>query len=211
VADQVGRSWRRREVADFYTAKNICGEALEIAGTSANKLIFNPIAKSNLWQVGHAAKAGDFTKMGFEVTCGLLNFSVLKERWDLSTPIIAGSILMTHKFFERAVKRSRHSSISNQPASFKDLALIVDHSVFAGDVEKKIASFAKKTVKGFDCEDVHVFDIYYGEGLPDGKKSIALSMSFRASDRTLKDKEVSIAFDAIQKLITEKTDYQIRK
>jgi phenylalanyl-tRNA synthetase beta subunit len=36
-------------------------------------------------------------------------------------------------------------------------------------------------------------------------------MSFRASDRTLKDKEVSIAFDAIQKLITEKTDYQIRK
>ena len=211
VADQVGRTWRRREEADFYTAKNICREGLEIAGTAANKLTFNLIAKSNLWQVGHAAEAGDFMKMGFEVTCGLLNFSALKERWDLSTPIIAGSILMTPKFFERAVKRSRHSSISNQPASFKDLALIVDQSVFAGDVEKKVASFGKKTVKGFDCEDVHVFDVYYGEGLPNGKKSIALSMSFRASDRTLKDKEVSIAFDAIQKLITEKTDYQIRK
>jgi phenylalanyl-tRNA synthetase beta chain len=36
-------------------------------------------------------------------------------------------------------------------------------------------------------------------------------MSFRAADRTLKDKEVNIAFESIQKLITEKTDYQIRR
>lgn len=36
-------------------------------------------------------------------------------------------------------------------------------------------------------------------------------MSFRAADRTLKDKEVNAAFEGIQKLIAEKTDYQIRK
>ena len=211
LADHASRTWRQREVADFYTGKNICQQALEIAGISASRLTFDNIGKSNLWQEGHAAKAGDFIKMGFEVTCGLLNFYNLKERWDFSTPIISGSILFTPEFFGRKVKRSRHSSISNQPASYKDLSLVVDDSIFAGDVEKKVASFAKKTVKNFDCEDVHVFDIYNGDGIPEGKKSIAVNLSFRAGERTLEDKEVSAAFDDIQKLISEETDYLIRK
>ena len=50
-----------------------------------------------------------------------------------------------------------------------------------------------------------------GAGLAEGKKSLAVSMSFRAADRTLQDKEVNAAFEGIQKLITEQTDYQIRK
>ena len=149
--------------------------------------------------------------MGFQVTCGLLNIATLKDRWDLTTPVIAGSILMTPKFFERKAKRGRHSGVSNQPASAKDLALIVDQSVHAGDVEKEVAKFAKKTTQGFSCESVRIFDVYEGEGLPKGKKSLALTMSFRATDRTLKDKEVNAAFDGIQKLIADKTDYQIRK
>ena len=44
VADEVIRTWRQREVADFYTAKNICEQALEIAGITASKLTFNNIA-----------------------------------------------------------------------------------------------------------------------------------------------------------------------
>jgi phenylalanyl-tRNA synthetase beta chain len=211
VADQISREWRQRELVDFYTAKSIAGELLEIAGTAANKLTFHPIDNCKLWQGGHAAYAGDFAKMGFEATCGLLNVATLKDRWDLTTPVIAGSILMTPKFFERKAKRGRHLGISNQPASAKDLALIVDASVQAGNVEREIAKFAKKATKGFDCESVRIFDVYLGEGLPAGKKSLAVTMSFRAADRTLKDKEVNAAFEGIQTLITEKTDYQIRK
>jgi phenylalanyl-tRNA synthetase beta chain len=211
VADQISRQWRQRELADFYTAKSIAGELLEIAGTAANKLTFHPIDNCKLWQGGHAAYAGDFAKMGFEATCGLLNVATLKDRWDLTTPVIAGSILMTPKFFERKAKRGRHLGISNQPASAKDLALIVDASIQAGNVEREIAKFAKKATKGFDCESVRIFDVYQGEGLPAGKKSLAVTMSFRAADRTLKDKEVNAAFEGIQTLITEKTDYQIRK
>jgi phenylalanyl-tRNA synthetase beta chain len=211
VADQIRREWRQREVADFFTAKTIAGEILDIAGTAASKLSFKPIECSQLWQSGHSAEAGEFFKMGFQATCGLLNIKTLKDRWDLTTPVIAGSVLMTPKFFERKVKRCRHNGVSNQPASSKDLALIVDQSVHAGDVEKDVAKFAKKATKGFNCESVRIFDVYEGEGLPDGKKSLAVSMSFRAADRTLKDKEVNTVFESIQKLIGEKTDYQIRK
>lgn len=211
VADQISREWRQREMADFFTARTLSENILELAGQAANKLNFQPIEDCKLWQGGHSAYAGDFTRMGFEASCGLLNVATLKDRWDLTTPVIAGSILMTPKFFERKAKRGRHTGVSNQPASAKDLALIVDESVLAGQVQQEVAKFAKKATQGFDCEDVRIFDVYQGEGLPEGKKSLALSMTFRAADRTLKDKEVNAAFDGIQKLITEKTDYQIRK
>jgi phenylalanyl-tRNA synthetase beta chain len=211
IADHISREWRQREVADFYTARTLAGEILEIAGTAASKLTFQPIEACKLWQPGQSAEAGDFAKMGFQATCGLLNIATLKDRWDITTPVIAGSILMTPKFFERKVKRGRYTGVSNQPASAKDLALIVDQSVHAGDVEKDVAKFAKKVTQGFNCESVRIFDVYEGEGLPEGKKSLAVTMSFRAADRTLKDKEVNAAFDGIQKLISDKTDYQIRK
>lgn len=211
LADQVSREWRQREVADFYTARTLAGNILDLAGTAASKLNYNPIAECKLWQGGQSAYAGDFAKMGFEATVGLLNIATLKERWDIEQAVIAGSVLMTPKFFERKAKRGRHSVISNQPASSKDLALIVDQAVLAGQVQNDVAKFAKKATQGFNCESVRVFDVYQGEGLPEGKKSLAVSMSFRAADRTLKDKEVNTAFESIQKLIAEQTDYQIRK
>lgn len=211
LADQVSREWRQREVADFYTARTLAGNILDLAGTAASKLNYNPIAECKLWQGGQSAYAGDFAKMGFEATVGLLNIATLKERWDIEQAVIAGSVLMTPKFFERKAKRGRHSVISNQPASSKDLALIVDQAVLAGQVQNDVAKFAKKATQGFNCESVRVFDVYQGEGLPEGKKSLAVSMGFRAADRTLKDKEVNTAFESIQKLIAEQTDYQIRK
>lgn len=211
LADQVSREWRQREVADFYTARTLAGNILDLAGTAASKLNYNPIAECKLWQGGQSAYAGDFAKMGFEATVGLLNIATLKERWDIEQAVIAGSVLMTPKFFERKAKRGRHSVISNQPASSKDLALIVDQAVLAGQVQNDVGKFAKKATQGFNCESVRVFDVYQGEGLPEGKKSLAVSMSFRAADRTLKDKEVNTAFESIQKLIAEQTDYQIRK
>ena len=211
LADQVSREWRQREVADFYTARTLAGNILDLAGTASSKLNYNPIAECKLWQGGQSAYAGDFAKMGFEATVGLLNVATLKDRWDIDQAVIAGSVLMTPKFFERKAKRGRHSVISNQPASSKDLALIVDQAVLAGQVQNDVAKFAKKATQGFNCESVRVFDVYQGEGLPEGKKSLAVSMSFRAADRTLKDKEVNTAFESIQKLIAEQTDYQIRK
>ncbi|MFP4070279.1 MAG: phenylalanine--tRNA ligase subunit beta, partial [Opitutales bacterium] len=142
VADQVRRDWRQREVADFYTARTLCENILELAGVPARKLGFRPIGECRLWQGGHAAEAGDFGKMGYECCAGLLNIATLKERWDLPHPVIAGSVLMTPKLFERKAKRGRHRGIGNQPASAKDLALIVDRSVLAGQVEADVAKFA---------------------------------------------------------------------
>ncbi|MBL00660.1 MAG: phenylalanine--tRNA ligase subunit beta, partial [Opitutales bacterium] len=58
VADQISREWRQREVADFYTAKTISSEILEIAGIATSKLSFKPIEDCMLWQNGQSAEAG---------------------------------------------------------------------------------------------------------------------------------------------------------
>lgn len=205
------REWLARESEDFYSSRTLCENILEIAGQSAKKLSFQPIVSSKLWQGGHAAYVGDLGRMGFEFTCGMINITTLKERWDLTIPVMAGSILMTPQFFKRKTKRNRHKAISNQPASSKDLALIVDASTLAQQVYNDVRKFAQKSSQGFDCESVRIFDLYHGEGVPEGKKSLALNISFRAPDRTLKDKEVNAAFDSIQQLICEKTNYTIRK
>jgi len=88
VADQISREWCQREVADFYTAKTISGAILDITGTAASKLSFKPIEDCKLWQSGQSAEAGEFAKMGFRVTCGLLNVATLKDRWGLTTPVM---------------------------------------------------------------------------------------------------------------------------
>ena len=46
-----------------------------------------------------------------------------------------------------------------------------------------------------------MFDVYRGEGLPAGKKSLAFALSFRSAERTLTDDEVNRAFDGIQKAL----------
>lgn len=211
LADPPGRNWRQRENIDFYTARTVTNNILRLADVDPNKLSYQRINECKLWQGGQSAYVGEFDKMGFESCVGLLNVETLKNRWEIDDLVFAGSTLFRPDLFERRTKRSRHREVSNQPASVKDLALIVDQDVLAGEVEKNIARFAKKATQGFNCEDVRIFDVYEGEGLPESKKSLAVTMSFRAADRTLKDKEVNAAFEAIQKMISEKMEWQIRK
>ena len=56
-----------------------------------------------------------------------------------------------------------------------------------------------------------MFDLYRGEGLPAGRKSLAFSLAFRAFDRTLTDAEVNAVLQEIQDGLARQTPYQIRK
>jgi phenylalanyl-tRNA synthetase beta chain len=60
-------------------------------------------------------------------------------------------------------------------------------------------------------ESVNIFDLYQGPNLPEGKKSLALSLTFRAPDRTLTDDEVNTAFTKLQTTLAQSTPWQIRK
>ena len=85
------------------------------------------------------------------------------------------------------------------PASTRDIAVLVDDAVPAASMQKAIERAA-----GSILENVKLFDVYKGKGIPEGKKSVAYSMSLRAADRTLTDEECDKAMkNAIEALEQE--------
>jgi phenylalanyl-tRNA synthetase beta chain len=94
----------------------------------------------------------------------------------------------------------------------RDLALVVDAAAPAGDVQKAVTKAARAAVgTAFAVENVSVFDVYQGKGLPEGKKSLAFSLVFRSAERTLTDDEVNAAFQKLQDDLLNAGQYQIRK
>ncbi len=75
---------------------------------------------------------------------------------------------------------------SSYPVAKEDVALIVAADVAAADVEAALTEGAGELL-----ESVRLFDLYTGEQIGEGKKSLAFALRFRATDRTLKDTEVS--------------------
>jgi phenylalanyl-tRNA synthetase beta chain len=82
-------------------------------------------------------------------------------------------------------------ALSTFPLAHTDVALLVDESVPAADVEAALTAGA-----GPDLESLALFDIYRGEQVGQGRKSLAYRLTFRAPDRTLTTDEVSALRDA---------------
>ena len=78
--------------------------------------------------------------------------------------------------------------VANYPATFQDVALVVDNDVVAGDVQDTLRSAAGELL-----EDIGLFDVYSGAGIETGKKSLAFNLRFRSADRTLTADEASEA------------------
>lgn len=81
---------------------------------------------------------------------------------------------------------AKFKEFSPLPVSRRDLALLVDKSAAYAAVERAVASAAIA-----ELHDVLLFDVYEGKGIPEGKKSLAIRLTFGRSDRTLTDAEVA--------------------
>lgn len=203
--EKLESSWREREAPDFYTAKAIIDS---LAGELGRKnLPWQTVDESTVWQAGHAASA---EQGGVLAKAGLLSIDMLKNH-SVDRLLLAGEL----SFAPEVLAKRKDGVVafrpfSDQPSTERDLALVVDASVTASELVKKVSGIARKVVgKAFLVEDVRIFDVYSGKGLPDGQKSLALSIRFRAADRTLTDKEVNDVFGKILTAVRE-SGYIIR-
>ena len=88
---------------------------------------------------------------------------------------------------------------------------MVDATEPAETVRSQLEEIARNVGQGkFVVDPVQIFDLFAGKGLPEGKKSLALTLRFRAPDRTLGEKELNQAFEGVISGIQEKTNYQLR-
>lgn len=111
--------------------------------------------------------------------------------------------------FELAAVRDRDGTafrpVSSFPSVRRDLAVTVPVSVPAADVERALREAASDLL-----ESVELFDVYGGEGIGAGRKSLAWAFRFRAEDRTLTDDDVEAEMTAVVSALEKRFDARIR-
>lgn len=100
----------------------------------------------------------------------------------------------------------KYRAIPKYPFIERDTAIIVDALVESADLMKLLKSYTSDLI-----EDIYIFDVYKGKNIPEGKKSIAFNVRYRAADRTLKDDEINALHSSLVDYILDKTKGQLRK
>jgi phenylalanyl-tRNA synthetase beta chain len=124
----------------------------------------------------------------------------------------AGIFVVLPEKLAAGSRRGRFAEFSLFPPALRDIALVVDEAEPAAVVRGALVGIAgAAAAPGFALESAEVFDVYRGAGLPEGRKSLAFSLVFRAADRTLTDDEVNAALHKIQRELEKTGRYDIRK
>ena len=92
----------------------------------------------------------------------------------------------------------KYTGIAKFPAVTRDISMVMDKSILVGQVEEIIEKRGGKLLESY-----HLFDLYEGSQIAEGCKSVAYSITFRAADRTLEDKDVSAIMEKILKDLKE--------
>lgn len=96
------------------------------------------------------------------------------------------AVLDISHMIENSNMVKEYSGLPKYPAIGRDIALIVDEGVLVKDIEAVIKQRGGKIL-----EQIKLFDVYKGEQVPEGMKSVAYTLTFRSMDRTLVDEEVN--------------------
>jgi len=204
------REWKAEATPDFHDVSRCAQRLLHAVGVKLPKDGLNPLAESSAWQGGQVARAGEIAKNRVQLTVGYCNLSLSRQK-DLDGPVLCGELLVDPVVLRKKPKPARFESFGTFPHALKDLALVVSKDVSAEEVRAAVEKAAEKAAGDrFTVDSVRVFDVFTGKGVESGMKSVACAIRFRSDERTLKDKEVNAAFDEIQVILADTTDYTLR-
>ena len=176
--------WNRREV-DFYDLKGVVESLSEFLRVP---LEFKATDSYRFLHPGQSAEVLLGEKpVGF---IGKLHPDV-NEAFDVKEEIFVGEVDLEELLEASKKVEPRFKPIPKFPPVMRDIAILVDRETPVAEIEKVIRERAKF------LEKVTLFDVYEGKGIPEGKKSVAFSLTFRAPDRTLSDEEVNRILSAI--------------
>ncbi|WP_303839674.1 phenylalanine--tRNA ligase subunit beta [Selenomonas ruminantium] len=186
------------EMIDFYDMKGLVEELL--ASLSISKYTVEAGEHFAL----HPGKTALFKK-GREViaTIGELhpqaaeNFGIKQKVYLFEMDV---EVLMKY-----TAKNFHFDSLPKFPATSRDLAIVVDSDAEAGKIEQVITKNGGKHFKS-----VTLFDVYTGEHVAEGKKSLAFNLQFQSKDKTLTDEEADTAFNNILKAVEKQFGAELR-
>jgi len=192
-------SWNQdKEMVDFYDAKGIVEVLFAKLGVSKYTV------EAGEHYAMHPGKTAVFRK-GKEIIAYVgevhpevqINMDISKKTYIFEMDV---ETLMKY-----ATLTCAYQSLPKYPAISRDLAMLVSTDTTASEVEKAIVKSAGALLKG-----IHLFDVYTGEQVAEGKKSLAFSLQFQSADKTLTDEEIDKSYNAILAQLEKTFDAKLR-
>jgi phenylalanyl-tRNA synthetase beta chain len=178
---------------DFFTLKGVLEELCDKVGLRG-QVSYEPVSEYPFLHPGRQAK----------LMKGKLNLGYIGQvhpetcdNYNLKTEVYVAVIDMPTLVMLSSFD-VKYEGIAKFPGSTRDLSLVADKSIFVGQIEAVIKKCGGKLLESY-----RLFDIYEGEQIAAGKKSVAYTMTFRAKDRTLETSEVDKIIEKILKELTK--------
>ena len=188
-------SWQdhQSELMDFFDLKGLLQTALE--GLQIREIDYQPVQEASF----HPGKCARVTIRGIEAgVIGELH-PLVQERYELSDFPVLVADLYLDAILSAIPERYDIRAVPTLPPVLEDLAVVVDETIPAARVEEVIRLAGGRLVTG-----IKLFDVYRGEQVGAGKKSLAYNLTYQDPERTLTDQDVAkIRERIIQKLTKE--------
>ena len=203
VGQALNQGALKKENYSFYHAKGLVEGIFLALGVEASRYRFERFVDE-----GHELHPGKSANIVFQNkkigVLGELHPNSI-EKYDLGKTSAVVVEMDLEALLEAKVSETKMAPISRFPNVSRDLAFVLDKDIAAGEIVKAV----KKVGGGFvtNCE---VFDVYQGTGIAEGKKSMAISVTYRKDDGTLTEKEVSEAEEKIKFELSRNFKAEIR-
>ncbi len=172
---------------DFYTMKGVVEEFFDAVGMK-KKTTYDPESGRTFLHPGRQADiVYDGEKVGY---LGEIHPVVCKN-YDIAAKVYV-AVLDMPLIVERATFDRKYEGIAKYPAVSRDISMVVPGNILAGQIEAMIEQRGGKILESYQ-----LFDIYEGEQIKEGFKSVAYSIVFRAKDRTLEEGDITGAMKKI--------------
>ncbi|MBR2824798.1 MAG: phenylalanine--tRNA ligase subunit beta [Solobacterium sp.] len=188
-------------IADFYTLKGMIISFLEKCGYQEGRVHINPNSKDT--EHFHPYRSAE---VWLDKTClgvfGEIHPEYAKK-FDLNHVLYAE--LSLDGLLASKASKVRFKPLERYPSVSRDIAFVVKKEVSAKEILDAIHKAGSKMI-----QSTEIFDIYEGEHVEEGYKSVALRIIYQASDHTLTDNEIQESHNAVLKNLESKVKAQLR-
>lgn len=199
VAGSSEHNWLKRQTKmDFFFLKGILENILRQLGVPECEYL--PVQVSGY----HPGRTAMVRCQDQEVgVIGEIHPRVL-DQFEIKTSVCAFEVDI-ETLYQMAGQKKMRENITRYPSIERDIALILPVQIVAAQVDKVIRSIDSPLLR-----EVTVFDLYTGEQVPAGKKSMAFRLVFRSDERTLKDQDINPLMDSILENLQDKVQASLR-
>ena len=184
-----GLHWADSKPVDMYDVKADAMAVLDAAGIDSSKCMVLPTKDAPWFHPGRSGVIGQGPK-NILAAFGELHPG-LRKQLGIEVPVFAFVVFVSKLPPVKLAKRKALVTSDFQPVA-RDFAFVVEEKTTAAELTAAVNKAEKQLLR-----NVTIFDVYRGKGVDEGKKSIALTVTLQAADRTLTDAEIEAVSAAI--------------